>query len=73
MLRAMRRAQIIGTISRIVIWLFFILVPLYIFQVYAKPIINKIQSLKGAPASTNFLGLPSSEEFQKLLDSYRMQ
>ena len=67
-LRAIRRSQWLGFFFKIIIWAIIILLPLYLYQLYLQPLINKVSS--GASTTSNFLGLPTSTDVQKLINSY---
>lgn len=73
MLRAIRRSQWISTISTIIIWVVVLAVPLYLYQQYVAPTIERISGLSGQSATTtaHLFGLPSFEELQKLLNSFK--
>ena len=70
MLRAIRRGQWIGFFTKIAFWVLIILVPLYFYQEHVVPLFEKL-STAPASAATDILGLPSSAELQKLLESYK--
>lgn len=70
-LRAIRRDQWIGFVSKIVFWLIALAIPFYLYQQYLQPIVAKFTTTTGM-APSGFLGLPTSAELQKLLNSYKM-
>ncbi len=72
MLRAIRRDQIFSFIVKVVIWLGIIAIPLFLYQQYVAP---RIEEFQGNPtgATLNLFGLPSSSDFQKLINQYKSQ
>lgn len=74
MLRAMRRNMWYGIIWRVIVWTVFILLPLYFYQEYLSPTVQRFQSFGSGNATTTsggMFGFPSFAEIQKLLDSYQ--
>ncbi|MBI2410182.1 hypothetical protein HYV30_04070 [Candidatus Kaiserbacteria bacterium] len=73
MLRAIRRSQVVSLVSTIVVWVAVLALPLYFYQQYLAPTIEQISELSGVPATTTrgLFGLPTSEDLQKLLNSFR--
>lgn len=69
LVRAIRRDQWISFFGRIIIWAFVLLLPLYIYQQYLYPIISTFSASSTTP--TGFLGLPSSVDVEKLINSYK--
>ena len=69
-LRAVRRHQLFGIITTIVLWLVVLIAPFYLYQQYLQPLVAKFQATPGATAS-GFFNLPSSAELQKLINSYK--
>ena len=67
MLRAMRRAQWFGAFVKIVIWITVLALPLYLYQEYLQPLVEKF-SVTGVTTSSS---LPTSAEVQKLLNSLK--
>ncbi|MFA6278511.1 MAG: hypothetical protein WCS97_00260 [Candidatus Paceibacterota bacterium] len=72
MLRAIRRGQWMGFFSTIIVWIVVLALPLYLYREYLEPIVTKISSAAGMSTTTTsgFLGLPTSAELQKLINSY---
>ncbi len=70
MLRAIRRDQIFSFIVKVVLWLGIIAVPLFLYQQYVGPYINQFQE-NPSGATLNLFGLPSSSDFQKLIQQYQ--
>jgi len=68
MLRAIRRSQWFGLFGKIIIWAIVLLLPLYLYQLYLQPLVNKVST--GASTTSGFLGLPTSADLQKLINSY---
>lgn len=70
MLRAIRRGQWLSFFGKIIFWAVLLLLPFYFYQQYIQPTIEKF-STAPATAASNILGLPSSADIQKLIDSYK--
>src|SRR3989344_716713 len=70
LLRAMRRHQLFGTVVSIVFWLVILITPFYLYQQYLQPLIAKFQATSGSPTSGP-LGLPTSADLQKLINSFQ--
>lgn len=71
MLRAIRRDQWFGFFGRIIVWAVVLLLPLYLYQEYLRPLVDRFASLSGIPAPSGTFGLPTSAELQKLLNSFK--
>ena len=73
MLRAIRRDQWFGFFGRIIIWVIVFALPLYLYQQYLAPVIANFSAASGMSTTTTsgFLGLPTSAELQKLINSYK--
>ncbi len=72
MLRAIRRYQWFGFIGKIVIWIIVLALPFYFYQQYLQPFLNKFSSTSSATTtSPSFFGLPTTAEFQKLINSFK--
>ena len=71
MLRAIRRSQWLSFFSTIIVWIVVLALPLYLYQQYLEPIVTQISADSGMSTTTTsrFLGLPSSEDIQKLINS----
>ena len=69
MLRALRRNQWLGFIFKIIIWAIVLLLPLYLYQQYLQPIVSRFSP--GTSTPTGFLGIPTSTDIQKLINSYK--
>lgn len=70
MLRAIRRDQWIGFVGKIVIWLIVLALPLYLYQQYLQPFVEKFSSTPGA-ATTGIFGFPTASDLQKLIGSFQ--
>ncbi len=70
MLRAIRRDQWLGFIGKIAFWIIVFAVPLYFYQQYLQPLVEKF-SVTSSTTPSGLFGLPTSAEVQKLLDSYK--
>jgi len=71
MLKAIRRAQLMGFIGKILIWAIVLLLPLYLYQHYFEPIISQFYPASGTTTGTGLFGLPTSADIQKLINSYQ--
>jgi len=73
MLRAIRRGQVMGFISTLIIWVVVLALPLFLYQQYLQPIIAKISATSGVSTTTatGLFGLPSSTQIGKMIDSIR--
>jgi hypothetical protein len=71
MLRAIRRSQWMSFMSTIIIWLVVLALPLYLYQQYLAPIVQKISTTSGLSTTTTsgFLGLPSFSNLGNLINS----
>ena len=69
-LRAIRREQWIGFISKIVFWAVMLALPVYLYQQYLQPIVAKFSETSSTTPSGLF-GLPTTAELQKLINSYK--
>jgi hypothetical protein len=71
MLRAIRRSQWMSIMSTIIIWLVVLALPLYLYQQYLAPIVQKISTTSGLSTTTTsgFLGLPSFSNLGNLINS----
>ncbi len=70
MLHAIRRHQWLGFIVKIVIWVIVLALPLYLYQQYFQPIVDKFSATPGA-TTTGLFGIPTSAEIQNLINSYK--
>ena len=72
MLRAIRRGQWMSFFSTIIVWIVVLALPLYLYREYLEPVVSKISEISGMASTTTsgFLGLPSSTEIEKLINSY---
>lgn len=71
MLRAIRRGQLLGFIWKVVLWAVVIIAPLYLYQQYVQPMLEKL-SVPGTASATNILGVPmSSVDAEKLLNALK--
>ena len=72
MLRAIRRDQWFSFFARIIIWIIVLALPLYLYQQYVEPLVTKFSAVSGFATSSAPFNLPTTAEFQKLLDSYKV-
>ncbi len=70
MLRAIRRDQWLGFIGRVIIWVIVLALPLYLYQQYLQPFVQKFSATTGTTA-TGMFGFPTSAELQKLITSFQ--
>jgi hypothetical protein len=72
MLRAIRRSQWLGFIGKVVIWVIILALPLYLYQQYLQPVVERIATASGLSTTTTsgFLGLPSFNQLGNLINSY---
>jgi len=70
MLRAIRRHQWYGVIGSIIFWAVLIFAPLYLYQQYIQPFVAKFSATTGTTTSGP-LGLPTSADLQKLINSFK--
>ena len=68
MLRAIRRDQWFGFIGKIIIWVLVLALPLFLYQHYLEPLIEKFAPASAA-TTANAFGLPTTADLQKLLKS----
>ena len=76
MLRAIRRDQWISFVGKLIFWAVVLALPLYFYQQYLQPIVEKFYVPSGSASSSipglpDVSGLPSSAELQKLINSYK--
>ena len=73
MLRAIRRGQWFSFFSTIIVWVIVVILPIYLYQQYLEPIIQKFSAISGmsTTTATGMFGLPSSAEVQKVLNSFQ--
>jgi hypothetical protein len=69
MLHAIRRDQWFGFVGRLIFWAIVLALPFYLYQQYLQPIIGKVTEATGIKTS-GVLGLPTSAEVQKLINSF---
>ncbi|HVB20100.1 MAG TPA: hypothetical protein VNF51_02345 [Candidatus Paceibacterota bacterium] len=72
MLRAIRRHQWYGVIGTIIFWAILIATPLYLYQQYLGPLVEKFSVATGMSTSSPF-GLPTSADLQKFLNSFQVK
>lgn len=70
MLRAIRRDQWLGFFGRIIVWVIVLALPLYLYQQYLQPFVEKFSATSGTTTSGPF-GFPTSVELQKLINSFK--
>ncbi len=72
MLRAIRRNQWFGFITKVIIWIIVLALPLYLYQQFLAPVIQKFSETSGMSTTTTsgFLGIPTFVEVGKLINSY---
>lgn len=71
MLRAMRRRQWLGFSLKMLVWAALIVAPFYFYQEYFVPLVAKFAPQSGTTTNTNFFGIPSGAELQKLIEQYQ--
>lgn len=71
MLRAIRRDYWIGVAGKVLFWIIILALPLYFYQRYLQPLIDKFPAPTGVSANPGSFTLPTTAELQKLLDSYK--
>ena len=71
MLRAIRRDYWIGLAGKILFWVIILALPLYFYQQYLQPLVDKFSTSTGVSANSGPFGLPTTAELQKLIDSYK--
>lgn len=71
MLRAIRRDQWLGFIGRIIVWAIVLALPLYLYQQYLQPFVEKFSSAAQTTVSGPF-GFPTSVELQKLMNALKV-
>lgn len=72
MLRAIRRDQWIGFFGKIIFWLVVLVLPIYFYQQYLKPLTSLFAAPSDTATSTSSgFGFPTTTELQKLINSYR--
>jgi hypothetical protein len=74
LLKRMERNALIGFVAKVIIWLIVLGVPIFFLSSYIGPFLSAVQS-GGAGTSTpsRLLGLPSAEQLQKVLETYKGQ
>lgn len=73
LLKAVRRSQWVTTISTIIIWVVVLALPVFLWQEYIAPTIEKFSALSKESTTTTsqLFGIPTSGEVQKLLNSIK--
>lgn len=71
MLRAIRRDQWLGFVGRIIVWAIVLALPLYLYQQYLQPFVEKFSAATGVTTTGPF-GFPTSIEVQKLINSFKV-
>jgi len=71
MLRAIRRDQWLGFISKLIFWAIALALPFYLYQQYLQPLVTKFQETTGTSTSSMFV-LPTTADLQKLINSYKV-
>jgi len=71
MLHALRRGQWFSFFLKLFVWIIVLALPLYLYQQYLQPIVDRFSSTPGE-FTTGILGLPSSAQLEKLINSYKV-
>ena len=72
-LKRMERNALIGFIAKIVIWLIILGVPIFFLSSYLKPLLSVASGNASSTMTGGVFGLPSSEQLQKIIDTYKAQ
>ena len=73
-LRRMERNALLGFLARVVLWLLVLGVPLFFFGPYLKPLFSLVsQSTTATSTPKTVFGLPSAQELQAIVRSYKSQ
>ncbi len=68
MLRAIRRDAWFTFFGHLAIWVLVLVLPFYLYWRYGAPLLSRLEAATGSKVP---LTLPSLNDIQKLLDSYR--
>ena len=71
MLRSVRRHQIITDFGKFILWLIVLGIAAYYYFFSVKPVIDRYQATGIFDLPAGLMGLPTSAEIQKLIDSYK--
>jgi hypothetical protein len=71
MLRSVRRHQLVMDFGKFAVWLVLIALAGYYYVFSLQPAIDKFQATGTFDIPASLLGLPTSAELQKLIDSYK--
>ena len=71
LLRSIRHTQWIGIVGKVVIWIIVLALPLYLYQQYLGPLINKFSFASSTPMTSGPFGFPTSAEIEKLINSFK--
>ena len=71
MLSAIRRHQWYGFLTTIVFWIVVLATPFYLYQQYLQPLVEQFSVAPGE-TTAGFLGLPTSADMQKLINSFKV-
>ncbi|HQU08124.1 MAG: hypothetical protein B7X04_04250 [Parcubacteria group bacterium 21-54-25] len=70
MLRAMRRAAVVGAIGRVIFWILVLGVPAYLYVTYVAPLASHIMAQSAATGQNplaHLFGVPTSDTLQQVL------
>jgi hypothetical protein len=70
-LKRMERNALIGFIAKVVIWLIVLGVPIFLLSTYLAPLMASFQ--KNGAAPSGLFGLPSAEQVQQIMNTYKGQ
>lgn len=71
-LRRMERNALIGFFAKVFLWLLILGVPLFFFGPYLKSLFSLASGgTTGSPTTTGVFGLPSAEQLQEIIQTYK--
>ncbi|OGG78611.1 hypothetical protein A3A36_01035 [Candidatus Kaiserbacteria bacterium RIFCSPLOWO2_01_FULL_52_12b] len=70
MLHAIRHHQWLSFVSTVIVWIIVLALPLYLYQQYLHPFVEKFSATSGITTSGPF-GLPTTADLQKLINSFQ--
>lgn len=68
LLRSIRRHQWVSVFTSTLFWILMAIIPFFFYQHYLEPIVDR---LRGTSTSTPGFYIPSSADFQKLINSLK--
>lgn len=66
-LRAIRRDQWLGFVAKVVVWVIVLALPLYFYQQYVQPLLQKMSAPQTGTSSSGNLFLPGINDLRGLL------